>query len=112
MCRATLERFRDLGLTLAVDDFGTGYSSLAYLKALPVSRIKIDSAFVTGLPDNDQDEALCRTIITLAHNMGFEVIAEGVETEAQARWLAVSGCDEMQGFLLGRPALKGYSRNS
>jgi EAL domain-containing protein (putative c-di-GMP-specific phosphodiesterase class I) len=64
------------------------------------------------LPDNDQDEALCRTIITLAHNMGFEVIAEGVETEAQAGWLAISGCDEMQGFLLGRPALKGYSRNS
>lgn len=109
---ATLKRFRDLGLTLAVDDFGTGYSSLAYLKALPVSRVKIDQAFVTGLPDNDQDEALCRTIITLAHNMGFEVIAEGVETEAQAGWLAISGCDEMQGFLLGRPALKGYSRNS
>ncbi len=109
---ATLKRFRDLGLTLAVDDFGTGYSSLAYLKALPVSRIKIDRAFVTGLPDNDQDEALCRTIITLAHNMGFEVIAEGVETEAQARWLAASGCDEMQGFLLGRPALKGYPCNS
>jgi diguanylate cyclase (GGDEF)-like protein len=82
---ATLKRFRDLGLTLAVDDFGTGYSSLAYLKALPVSRIKIDHAFVTGLPDNDQDEALCKTIITMAHNMGFEVIAEGVEKEAQAR---------------------------
>lgn len=105
----TLEGFRGLGLQLAVDDFGTGYSSLAYLKALPVSRIKIDRAFVTGLPDNEQDEALCRTIITMAHNLGCEVIAEGVETEAQARWLTASGCDELQGFLLGKPALKGFS---
>jgi diguanylate cyclase (GGDEF)-like protein len=107
---ATLERFCDLGLTLAVDDFGTGYSSLAYLKALPVSRIKIDRAFVTGLPDNDQDEALCRTIITMAHSMSFEVIAEGVETEAQAGWLALAGCDELQGFLLGRPGLQGFCK--
>jgi diguanylate cyclase (GGDEF)-like protein len=104
----TLKCFRALGLTLAVDDFGTGYSSLAYLKALPVSRIKIDRAFVTGLPDNDQDEALCRTIISMAHCMDCEVIAEGVETEAQANWLAASGCDELQGFLLGRPGAHGF----
>jgi diguanylate cyclase (GGDEF)-like protein len=104
----TLEGFRTLGLQLAVDDFGTGYSSLAYLKALPVSRIKIDQSFVTGLPDNEQDQALCRTIITMAHNLGCEVIAEGVETEAQAAWLAASGCDELQGFLLGRPAIEGF----
>lgn len=98
-----LERFRSLGVLLAVDDFGTGYSSLAYLKALPVKRIKIDRAFVTGLPDNEQDEVLCRTMISMAHSLGCEVIAEGVETEAQASWLATSGCDELQGFLLGRP---------
>jgi len=104
----TLEGFRTLGLQLAVDDFGTGYSSLAYLKALPVSRIKIDQSFVTRLPDNEQDQALCRTIITMAHNLGCEVIAEGVETEAQAAWLAASGCDELQGFLLGRPAIEGF----
>ena len=106
---ATLERFRVLGLELAVDDFGTGYSSLAYLKALPVSRIKIDRAFVVGLPGNEQDETLCRTIITMAHSLGCEVIAEGVETEDQAIWLIAAGCDELQGFLLGRPALKGFS---
>nr|MBX2823966.1 EAL domain-containing protein [Gammaproteobacteria bacterium] len=90
------------------DDFGTGYSSLAHLKALPVSRIKIDRTFVTGLPGNEQDEALCRTIITMAHTMGFEVIAEGVETEAQASWLALAGCDELQGFLLGKPNALGF----
>ena len=105
---ATLNRFRELGLALAVDDFGTGYSSLAYLKALPVSRIKIDRTFVTGLPDNEQDEALCKTIITMAHNMSCAVIAEGVETEAQASWLALAGCDELQGFLLGKPGLYGF----
>ena len=105
---ATLKRFRELGLALAVDDFGTGYSSLAYLKALPVSRIKIDRTFVTGLPDNEQDEALCKTIIVMAHNMGCAVIAEGVETEAQASWLALAGCDELQGFLLGKPDFQGF----
>lgn len=105
---ATLSRFRELGLALAVDDFGTGYSSLAYLKALPVSRIKIDRTFVTGLPDNEQDEALCKTIITMAHALGCEVIAEGVETEAQAAWLALAGCDELQGFLLGKPGPHGF----
>ena len=108
LAMANLNRFRELDLTLAVDDFGTGYSSLAYLKALPVSRIKIDRTFVTGLPDNEQDEALCRTIITMAHSMGCEVIAEGVETEAQASWLALAGCDELQGFLLGKPGLQGF----
>ncbi|MCL7942611.1 GGDEF domain-containing phosphodiesterase [Marinobacter sp. ATCH36] len=103
-----LEGFRSLGVLLAVDDFGTGYSSLAYLKALPVKRIKIDRAFVTGLPDNEQDEVLCRTMISMAHSLGCEVIAEGVETEAQASWLATSGCDELQGFLLGRPEPENY----
>ncbi|WP_228151248.1 putative bifunctional diguanylate cyclase/phosphodiesterase [Tamilnaduibacter salinus] len=105
---ATLNRFRELGLALAVDDFGTGYSSLAYLKALPVSRIKIDRTFVTGLPENAQDAALCRTIISMAHSMGCDVIAEGVETEDQASWLALAGSDEMQGFLLDRPEPGGF----
>jgi diguanylate cyclase (GGDEF)-like protein len=108
LAMTTLNRFRELDLTLAVDDFGTGYSSLAYLKALPVSRIKIDRTFVTGLPDNEQDQALCRTIITMAHAMGCEVIAEGVETEAQASWLTLAGCDELQGFLLGKPSQTGF----
>ncbi|WP_291831879.1 bifunctional diguanylate cyclase/phosphodiesterase [Marinobacter sp.] len=106
---ATLNRFRELGLDLAVDDFGTGYSSLAYFKVMPVSRIKIDRSFVSGLPENDQDEVLCRTIINMAHSMGCEVIAEGVETEAQAAWLARAGCDELQGFLLGKPGREGFT---
>ncbi|MDR9424926.1 MAG: EAL domain-containing protein [Marinobacter sp.] len=102
---ATLRQFRAQGLLVAIDDFGTGYSSLAYLKMLPVSRIKIDRAFVTDLPDNGQDAALCRSIINMGHNLECEVIAEGVETEAQATWLVNAGCDEMQGFLFGRPSL-------
>ncbi|XKH02325.1 EAL domain-containing protein [Marinobacter nauticus] len=101
---STLHQFRAQGLLVAVDDFGTGYSSLAYLKMLPVSRIKIDRAFVTDLPGNHQDAALCRSIINMAHNMECEVIAEGVETEAQATWLTGAGCDELQGFLFGKPA--------
>ena len=101
---STLRQFRAQGLLVAVDDFGTGYSSLAYLKMLPVSRIKIDRAFVTGLPGNHQDAALCRSIISMAHNMECEVIAEGVETEAQATWLTGADCDELQGFLFGKPA--------
>ncbi|WP_417530739.1 putative bifunctional diguanylate cyclase/phosphodiesterase [Marinobacter lipolyticus] len=103
-----LEGFRSQGIQLAVDDFGTGYSSLAYLKALPVKRIKIDRAFVTGLPDNEQDEVLCRTMISMAHSLGCRVIAEGVETQAQADWLIASGCDELQGFLLGKPEPEFY----
>jgi len=101
---STLRQFRAQGLLVAVDDFGTGYSSLAYLKMLPVTRIKIDRAFVTDLPGNHQDAALCRSIINMAHNMECEVIAEGVETEAQATWLTGAGCDELQGFLFGKPA--------
>lgn len=100
---AVMRELRGLGVQLAVDDFGTGYSSLAYLKQLPVSRIKIDRAFVMGLPANEQDAILCRTIVNMAHGLGCEVIAEGVETEAQAQWLIDIECDELQGFLLGRP---------
>ena len=100
----TLRQFRAQGLLVAIDDFGTGYSSLAYLKMLPVSRIKIDRAFVTDLPDNGQDVALCRSIINMGHNLECEVIAEGVETEAQATWLTGADCDELQGFLFGKPA--------
>ncbi|MDX1756196.1 MAG: EAL domain-containing protein [Marinobacter sp.] len=98
-----MQQIRALGVQLAVDDFGTGYSSLAYLKLLPVNRIKIDRAFVKELPANQQDLILCRTIITMAHNMGCQVIAEGVETEEQATCLLDAGCDELQGYLLGKP---------
>ncbi|MDT8427780.1 MAG: EAL domain-containing protein [Pseudomonadales bacterium] len=100
---SVLNEFAQLGIDIAIDDFGTGYSSLAYLKKFPMRRIKIDQAFVTGLPDNEADTVLCQTIVSLAHNLGCQVIAEGVETEAQALWLINVGCDELQGFLLGRP---------
>lgn len=100
---AALEKLVCLGISIAVDDFGTGYSSLVYLKQLPVQRVKIDQAFVRGLPDNTQDAMLCRAIIGLAHNLGYEVIGEGVETAEQAAWLAEEGCDELQGFHFSRP---------
>jgi diguanylate cyclase (GGDEF)-like protein len=98
-----LNELKVLEIDVAIDDFWTGYSSLAYLKQFPVSRLKIDRAFVMGLPDNEQDIILCQTIIALSHNMGFKVIAEGVETELQAQWLIDNDCDELQGYLLGRP---------
>lgn len=98
-----LQALVSLGVLIALDDFGTGYSSLAYLKRLPVHRVKIDQTFVRELPENEHDAMLCRAIIGLAHNMGCEVIGEGVETEAQAEWLRHEGCDELQGFRFSRP---------
>lgn len=98
-----LNKLADMGVRLAVDDFGTGYSSLAYLKRLPVERVKIDQAFVRELPDSEHDAMLCRAIIGLAHNLGYQVVGEGVETLAQAEWLQREGCDELQGFYFSRP---------
>jgi diguanylate cyclase (GGDEF)-like protein len=97
-----LERLRDLGISLALDDFGTGYSSLSYLKMLPVQQLKIDASFVEGIGRNTGDEAIIRTVMELARSLGFEVVAEGVETEAQAAFLAQLGCEQLQGHLHGR----------
>ena len=99
---ALLERLRDLGISLALDDFGTGYSSLSYLKMLPIQQLKIDGSFVEGIGRNSGDEAIIRTVMELARSMGFEVVAEGVETEAQAAFLAQLGCEQLQGHLHGR----------
>ncbi|ABI56968.1 diguanylate cyclase/phosphodiesterase [Alkalilimnicola ehrlichii MLHE-1] len=98
-----LSRLVRLGVQVAVDDFGTGHSSLAYLKRLPIQRIKIDRSFIAGLPDDAQDRAICRTIADLSHSLGLQVVAEGVETTAQAAALQQMGCNDLQGFLLARP---------
>jgi EAL domain-containing protein (putative c-di-GMP-specific phosphodiesterase class I) len=100
---ARLEALRGLGLHLAVDDFGTGYSCLRYLKSYPIDRLKIDQSFVGGLPADENDVAISAAVIALGRSMGMEVVAEGVETEAQAAHLRAAGCHVLQGFLYGRP---------
>jgi diguanylate cyclase (GGDEF)-like protein len=98
-----LRRCRELGLGIAIDDFGTHYSSLAYLKRLPVTTIKIDRSFTSGLPDNREDAAIVHTVIQLAHTLGRRVVAEGVETLEQWQWLREARCDVAQGYYIARP---------
>jgi EAL domain-containing protein (putative c-di-GMP-specific phosphodiesterase class I) len=100
---AILDRLRDLGVRFSIDDFGTGYSSLSYLKRLPADAIKIDKAFVDGLGKDVEDTAVIRMIIELAHTLGLEVIAEGVETEEQVALLKEMGCDLAQGYHFSKP---------
>jgi diguanylate cyclase (GGDEF)-like protein/PAS domain S-box-containing protein len=101
--RATLARLRALGVRVAIDDFGTGWSSLAHLNQLPIDRIKIDRSFVHGLPGHAGNAAIARAIVMLARSLGREVIAEGVETEAQRAFLVQLGCAQLQGQLFGAP---------
>ncbi|MDP3976958.1 MAG: EAL domain-containing protein [Pseudomonas sp.] len=99
----TLNDLKSLGLCIAIDDFGTGYSSLNYLKQFPIDVLKIDRSFVDGLPQGEQDAQIARAIIAMAHSLNLSVIAEGVETQAQLDFLRIHDCDEVQGYLLGRP---------
>ncbi|MGB9991862.1 putative bifunctional diguanylate cyclase/phosphodiesterase [Massilia sp. SM-13] len=100
---ASMKALRDAGLSFALDDFGTGYSSLQYLKKLPLEQLKIDQSFVRELVDNEGDQAIVRTIIAMAHSLSLDVIAEGVETEAQREMLETFGCNRYQGYLFSKP---------
>jgi EAL domain-containing protein (putative c-di-GMP-specific phosphodiesterase class I) len=99
-----MRKLRALGLSIAIDDFGTGYSSLSYMHCLPVDTIKIDQSFVSDIGAKATSLPVVRTIVTLAHQLGLAVVAEGVETEDQLQALREIDCDMVQGFLLQRPA--------
>ncbi|CAM5330993.1 Cyclic di-GMP phosphodiesterase Gmr OS=Afipia felis OX=1035 GN=gmr_2 PE=4 SV=1 [Afipia felis] len=98
-----LRRLKALGVRIAMDDFGSGYSSLTYLQAFPFDKIKIDRAFVMNLGRNQQSSAIIRAVIGLGHGLDISIVAEGVETQEQLAFLAVEACDQIQGYLLGKP---------
>ena len=98
-----LRRLKALGVRIAMDDFGTGYSSLSYLQSFPFDKIKIDQAFISNLERNQQSATIVRAVIGLARGLKLPVIAEGVETQEQVDFLRKEDCDEIQGYLIGRP---------
>ncbi|MCC7168110.1 MAG: EAL domain-containing protein [Rhodospirillales bacterium] len=101
--RRTLDALRALGVRLSIDDFGTGYSSFSYLSRFPLDTLKIDRSFVAGVEDDASAATLTRAIIAMAHGLGLEVVAEGIEAEGQRRFLVAEGCDFLQGYFFSRP---------
>ncbi|MDP2283902.1 MAG: EAL domain-containing protein, partial [Pseudohongiella sp.] len=100
---SALRRIESLGVTISIDDFGTGYSCMSSLKLLPIHRLKIDQSFVKDIPEERNDCAIATAIIVLGHELGMKVIAEGIETQAQADFVRAAGCDELQGYLFSKP---------
>jgi EAL domain-containing protein (putative c-di-GMP-specific phosphodiesterase class I) len=100
---STLRRLKALGARVAMDDFGTGYSSLSYLQSFPFDKIKIDKSFISNLGGNNQSATIVRAVIGLARGLKLPVLAEGVETQEQLAFLSKESCDEIQGYLIGRP---------
>lgn len=98
-----LNRIHDMGVNISVDDFGTGYTSINYLRKFPVSVLKIDQTFIKGLPNSQNDAAITTAVIALGHNLGLEVVAEGVETPEQMQYLTEHNCDLIQGYFISRP---------
>ncbi|WP_353662983.1 EAL domain-containing protein [Hydrogenimonas sp. SS33] len=98
-----LQRFHAMGFSISVDDFGTGYSSMSYLKLLPIDTIKIDKSFIDDIPDNPNDMEITKAIIALSKSLGYKVVAEGIENEAQERFLLSQSCEYGQGYLFSRP---------
>jgi diguanylate cyclase (GGDEF)-like protein/PAS domain S-box-containing protein len=98
-----LQAVSDMNISISIDDFGTGHSSLSYLKKLPVNKLKIDQSFIKDIPEDEEDVAIVKTIISLAKNLKLDVIAEGVETAAQKEFLIENGCTQIQGYYYGEP---------
>jgi EAL domain-containing protein (putative c-di-GMP-specific phosphodiesterase class I) len=107
---SVLRKLRALGVHIALDDFGSGFSSMSYLHAFPFEKIKIDRVFIGDLEQNHHSMAIVGAIITLGHSLNIPTLAEGVETESQLSFLEQAGCDEVQGYLTGRPfAIETYA---